>query len=61
MNRFSAGDVVFVVSWDCGGTVLEDCDTGYFVQGESLCDFVSDIDVEGVAAYGSIGDADESA
>jgi hypothetical protein len=60
LKRFDTGDSVFVVSWDCGGTVLEDCETGYYVQGENLCDFVSDIDVEGVASA-RIGDADESA
>jgi hypothetical protein len=61
LERFRPGDTVFVVSWDAGAVVMEDCDTGYYVRGlEGARGFVTDHDVEGVTD-GRIGVAVGSA
>ena len=54
MKRFEPGDTVYVVSWDAGAEVMEDCDTGYYVRSGDARGFVTDHDVEGVT-LGGIG------
>lgn len=55
--RYKEGDCVYVVSWDAGGIIVEDCDTGYWVRGNNFSDFIADHDVEG-AVLGRIGATD---